>query len=97
MTLTNSEMEFFAQNKEKIYDLIRAVDQHEHIRAMIGAASIEHHPHLEPDYVRAHESMSRLSKNLGEQLFMGVALGPLNDYSDLPLHLGVSRTIIGSC
>ena len=38
------------------------VDKHEHIRSIVGAGMVSNYPHLELDYKRCHDIMSRLSK-----------------------------------
>ncbi|MEE8114374.1 MAG: hypothetical protein V3T23_08455 [Nitrososphaerales archaeon] len=92
--LTSDELEFFTKNKDRILDLIRAVDQHENIRAIIGPGQVLLYPHLAPDYERSHDLMSRLSAALREP---GVNVGPLNNHDDLPKRFGISSTVVMSC
>ena len=96
--MTENELKFFEENKERIFDLIRAVDKHENIRLTIGAIQIQYFPHLLPDYGRAHDVMSRLSQHLHGAALLGLNnVGPLDDHSDLPERLQWTPTIIGSC
>lgn len=96
--LSENELKFFEENKERIFDLIRAVDQHESIRLTIGAVAIHNFPHLLPDYGRAHDIMSRLSQHLHGAALLGLNnIGPLDNHSDLPGRSQWVPTIIGSC
>ena len=91
--LTDLERKFFEENKERIFDLIRAVDQHEHIRSVVGAGLVSNHPHLLPDYERCHDIMSRLS------YFLAVHpnLGPIDNHPDLPERPSWDSTVGASC
>lgn len=94
--LTPDELKFFTDNKDKIYDLIRAVDQHEGIRATVGAGNVIGYPHLVPDYLRSHDLMSRLSYDLvGKGLFSPI--GPLDDHKDVPERFTFHITTVMSC
>ena len=96
--LTPEELKFFTENKDKITDLIRAVDHHEQIRAQIGPGNILGYPHLIPDYTRAHDIMSRLSLDLQMSIAPNyVNVGPLNAYDELPARFTFTTTIVGSC
>lgn len=96
--LNPSELKFFTDNKERIFDLIRAVDQHENIRSIIGPTSIEYHPQFIGDYVRAHEIMSRLSSHLYSYMDPHtINFGPQNDHIDIPDRIGLDLSIKMSC
>ena len=96
--LNPSELQFFTDNKDKIFDLIRAVDQHEQIRAMVGPGNILGHPHLVADYTRAHDVMSRLSYDLELRIDPHrLNVGPLDDHKDILPRLTFTQTIVGSC
>ena len=94
--LSPKELEFFIENKERIFDLIRAVDQHENIRAIVGAGNVIGHPHLVPDYLRSHDLMSRLSQYLVGKGLLGV-VGPLNSHEEIPERLTFNATCAMSC
>lgn len=96
--LNPSELKFFTDNKERIFDLIRAVDQHENIRSIIGPTSIEYHPQFIPDYVRAHDIMSRLSYYLRSYMDPHtINLGPKHNHIDIPDRIGLDLAIKMSC
>ena len=98
--LTPEELKFFTDNKDRILDLIRAVDKHEGIRAIIGPGNVAGHPEFIPDYTRSHEVMSRLSSYLYFQGGLGIAnTGPLSDHNDLPDRFTLEHMtpIVGSC
>lgn len=96
--LNPSELQFFTDNKEKIMDLIRAVDQHEQIRAMVGPGNILGHPHLVADYTRAHDIMSRLSSYLQSRIDpYRINVGALDEHMDVLPRLTFTQTIVGSC
>ena len=96
--LNSDELEFFEENKDKIYDLIRAVDQHENIRAIVGPGNVMDHPHLVLDYFRAHDVMSRLSQYLHGEALLGLnSAGPLDDHKDAPQRFSFNPLIRGSC
>ena len=94
--LTPDELQFFTDNKDKIYDLIRAVDQHEAIRATVGAGNVIGHPHLVPDYLRSHDLMSRLSYDLVGKRSLGF-LGPLDNHQDVPERFSFNIMCATSC
>lgn len=96
--LNPSELQFLTDNKEKIFDLIRAVDQHERIRAQIGPGNILGHPDLLPDYTRAHDIMSRLSQDLQARIDPHRPnIGPLDDHKDVPIRFHFTTTVAVSC
>lgn len=96
--MTPEELKFFTENKDKIFDLIRAVDQHEDIRMQVGPGNVIGYPHLVPDYLRAHDIMSRLSQFLRNEARMGVFnSGPLDDHKDILPRFGFNQMIPTSC
>ena len=94
--LTSDELKFFTDNKDKIYDLIRAVNQHEHIRDIVGPGNVIGHPHFVPDYLRSHDLMSRLSYDLNSRGQLGV-VGPLDDHQDVPKRIAFNILTAHSC
>jgi hypothetical protein len=94
--MTENELKFFEENKDKIYDLIRAVDQHENIRAIVGAGNVIGHPHLVPDYMRSHDIMSRLSQYLLMRGLLGI-VGPIDNHQDITERLTFSSIVAMSC
>lgn len=79
-------------------DLVRAVYLHEMLRAQYGPGYAAMN---DPDYVRAHSLMSKLSRELNDTTQTPLSSSDLDamqaKYKDLPEHFSFDTTIIGSC
>lgn len=85
---------YTADEIQKIKDLIMAVNIHESLRAQHGAGNSAL---LDSRYLNAHSIMSKLARDLSDHSSDLPIEELMEEYKELPEHIGYNVTIVGSC